>query len=1412
MTTPVTRSQELFWTGQALAGEVPLYNQAWRFDFKGSLDPDLFAAALEKLVERADILRTVFRETKEGVFQDVHDVAPKPLERVDLSSMAAPEAKADLFIEQRSKKPFDLRNASYDAALLQLSDQHWVLYFNQHHIVTDAWSVSILFDALRDHLEALQSRRPMPKEKLPSFLDFAAEENRFRSSTAGHQAADHWRTIANASSGPVRLYGRRNAHADPAAVRVVHLLSEAQIKGLTRLSQMDGISSLSPHLTQFNIFITAFLAYVSKVSGQRHVTIGTPAHNRTTLALRRVPGLFVEVFPFAAELETSETFRSLFGKVASANLENMRFSQAGAVSAESGRAFNVILNYINVAFPEIDGLSRHVEWLPTGAMDPSHDMRLHVMDMNGDGKPVLAFDLNSSTFPESVRNTIPEHFAATLDAMLEDFDQPIDRVAIATDAERTAYVEIFNDVAPADGAGETMLSLVEQSVSRSPDAVAVRFGVEELTFEDLDRWSDAIAFDLAAKGCERGAVVAVHMTRSLAFVASVLGVMKAGAAFLPLDSHLPLQRLHFLVEDADVAVVLTESSLAQRLDSQSRKILVIDGRSSSAATAAVAPIGADDTAYVIYTSGSTGVPKGVAVGHGALASYLSWARTVYASGKAVSMPFFTAIGFDLTLTSLFVPLISGGSVVVYPEPVAGSDLSVLDVFNEDKVDLVKLTPAHLALVLEQASSLRRLKALVLGGEDLKTSLARSALDNLGKHISIFNEYGPTEAVVGCMVHRFDPGIDRELSVPIGVPADGVRIYLLDEGMNPVPAGVTGEIWIGGDRLAKGYVGRQDLTAERFIDDPFLLGERLYRTGDLARFNNRNQLEYLGRADRQVKLRGVRIELGEVEQAILSLPGIGDAVVVPKTVAHDRYAASEVHCINCGLSSAYPDAVIDETMVCSICRELEGYRDRANVYFSDLAELRAVLADARIRSRGDYDCIVLTSGGKDSIYALARLVEIGPRILALTLDNGYLSDGAKDNISRVTKTLGVDHRYVSTPAMNAIFVDSLKRHSNVCNGCFKTIYTLAMQTALSVGAPVIVTGLSRGQFFETRLTPDLFKSGSMTCSAIEAMVVEARKAYHRTDDAVSKYLDVEEIRDDAAFDQIQFVDFYRYCDASLDDIYRYLHARLPWQRPDDTGRSSNCLINDVGIYVHKRKEGFHNYALPYSWDVRMGHKDRNAALDELNDDIDIARVRRILNDIGYDGEDLFETSTDTQLIAYVVSNRDVTVSEMRTALKDRLPPEMIPMKLLRLDSIPLTVNGKVDQSALPDPDAASHQSATLYRAPTSEREIVLAAIWADVLRIERVGIDDNFYDIGGDSIAAIRIAARARKEEIQIAPTLIFQHQTVAELAAVAISDEGKMPEQFGEEDLAPFALADLGAEGLDAIAQALGSSSKTKTQ
>ena len=338
---------------------------------------------------------------------------------------------------------------------------------------------------------------------------------------------------------------------------------------------------------------------------------------------------------------------------------------------------------------------------------------------------------------------------------------------------------------------------------------------------------------------------------------------------MPIDRQYPADRISYLLEDSKAEVIITNAELATLLPQTATATVLVEEERDPMPLSEISA-SSDDPAYVMYTSGSTGEPKGVVVGHGGLANYITWAAKSYGRDQPLTMPLYSSFGFDLTVTSLFAPLVTGGEVVVYPEG-TGSDLSVLDVFSEDAVDVVKLTPSHLALLDADHLTTSRIRTLVVGGEDLKTSVARSVVEASEGPLEVINEYGPTEGTVACMLHRYDPVRDVATSVPLGAPITNATISIRDDQQRLVPRGVVGEIYIGGSGVALGYLDRPELTAERFIADPAHPGQRIYRTGDLARWQSMGEMEFLGRADTQVKIRGFRIELGEIETALMSHP-------------------------------------------------------------------------------------------------------------------------------------------------------------------------------------------------------------------------------------------------------------------------------------------------------------------------------------------------------------------------------------------------------------------------------------------------------------------------------------------------------------------------------------------------------------
>ncbi|MEM7381548.1 MAG: AMP-binding protein, partial [Bacteroidota bacterium] len=659
----------------------------------------------------------------------------------------------------------------------------------------------------------------------------------------------------------------------------------------------------------------------------------------------------------------------------------------------------------------------------------------------------------------------------------------------------------------------------------------------------------------------------------------------------------------------------------------------------------------------------------------------------------------------------------------------------------------------------------KIRTVIIGGEELRTDVALKIYEELDEKAAIYNEYGPTEATVGCVVTKFDPKKHQGSAVPVGQPIRNMQVFVLDAYGNLNPAGVAGELFLGGHGIATGYLNNSKLNSEKFAVRKGISEKRLYQTGDLARWNNDGELEFLGRIDEQIKLKGYRIELADIEANLNEHGAVKNAAVVLLDPASENKEEEKVaNCKECGLPSNYPNADFDDEGVCHLCNAFKGYSHEAAKYFKTEEVLKDLLSKPKAEGV-EYDCLTLLSGGKDSTYILARLVNMGLKVLAFTLDNGYISDQAKKNIDKIVKKLGVDHIYGETPHMNKIFVDSLHRHSNVCNGCFKVIYTLSTQIALERNIPFVITGLSRGQFFETRLTEELFWESSQDTSSIDETILEARKLYHQEEDAVKNLLDVSMFQDPSTFEKVQFVDFYRYSDVSLTDMLSFLKEKVGWERPTDTGRSTNCLINQVGIYVHKKEKGYSNYSFPYSWDVRLGHKTRAETLEEINEYIDEKEVKRIMKEIGYH-DNPYAAEERKKLVGYYTADQKVSDRELYRFLSSRLPTYMVPTVYKRLESLPLTSNGKVDRLALQSFNDAQLEMETAYVAPRNEIEELLETIWKEVLQLKKIGVHDNFISLGGHSLAAIRVTTRINEElGMGLGLNKIFELPSIAEYAA-----------------------------------------------
>lgn len=1361
MKLKLTASQLSLWVGQKMNPKVPLYNTAYSYEISGTINQQIFEKAFQLLIDTTDALRIRFYEEDGIPYQEAREKLDHNIEFIDFSSDPELDVISEWLLD-RSLKTLDLSHQVFDAVLIKKSENTYIWFMNMHHLITDGVSRKIIFDRMNSHYETLLGHNAglQPVTSAP-YLDYVKSELNAASSKTDDKDS-YWSSKLHELEKTHSFYGIHPKPDATEASRVFLQLGRERSEKLQLVLQRPEVKGWTAQLALFNVMSSLLFIYMYRVSGQKKLAIGAPLHNRISRKFHHTSGYFLEIFPMLTEIDDADSFKTVLQRVKLENSNNLKHALQDTVTPEISNSFNVVLNYIHTGFSNFNGFKTTSEWIYTGHIDSNHQMRCHVMVPESNGEFKIMLDLNHGTFDHELQQKVPGHLLSLFDAMLTDIEMGISEPSLVSHSEQKSLINPdFRIVEPTSNA----LTYFEKNALNRPNAVAIQGEKQTLTYAELNKKANQLAHYLHEKGIREYQKVALHFYRNPEYIIAVIAVLKLGATFIPIPSDQPSERITFIIDNSDAAMVLTESGLAQHLNLGSNPLCDITKEHSEISkqpfTALHTDLKMNDLAYILYTSGSTGKPKGVCISHKALTNYLVWAKAAYNTNEKSIFPLFSSIGFDLTITSTLLPLISGGRIITYKENTFGADMSLMQVFEDNMVNTIKLTPSHLALVQEKKISDSYIHTMIIGGEDLKVALADAMQSAFPNPLRIFNEYGPTEATVGCIVSEFDPKKHRERSVPIGMSIANMQAYVLDSHKNIVPQGVVGELYLSGIGLAEGYVDSPELTNDKFVPNPFIEGSKMYSSGDLCRINTNGEFEYLGRKDDQVKLRGHRIELSDIESNLIHHPEIDRCAVV---LIEDKKPIPEedvVNCIECGLPSNYPNTDFNEHGVCHLCTSFENYKFKAERYFKNDDELVQVLTSKR-HQNPNYDCISLLSGGKDSTYVLARLVNMGLRVLAFTMDNGYISDQAKANIDTIVKKLGVDHVYGQTPHMNEIFVDSLHRHHNVCNGCFKTIYTLSTQIALEKEIPFIVTGLSRGQFFETRLTEELFWDESLDTKKIDQTIIEARKLYHKENDAVKRLLDVSMFDDDKVFEKVEFVDFYRFSDVSLEEMLIYLKDNVGWVRPTDTGRSTNCLINQVGIYVHKKEMGYSNYSFPYSWDVRLGHKTRDESLEEINEVINETEVKRIMKEIGYDKSDEDWLNTD-KLVAYYTGNPKLSLKDIREFTEQRLPSYMVPTIFKHLNEIPLTKNGKVDKKALRNLTSAQLELDTPYTAPRNEIEEILEHIWQEVLQLKKVGVYDNFIALGGHSLAAIRITARINDEiELNLPLNKIFELPTIAE--------------------------------------------------
>ena len=881
---PLSFGQERLWFLEQLEPGGAAYALPAALRLDGPLAPDALQRALEEIVRRHETLRTTFSSIEGRPVAIVHERVTVPLPITDLSDLPADEREIAMRREvvAESRRSFDLaKGPLVRARLLRLAPEEHVLVSATHHIVSDGWSSNVFARELGVLYDAIAADRPSPLVDLAvQYADFAAWQRAILGGAALDRQLTYWKKRLAGAPAAIDLPTDRPRPPVPSFVGSWRrfTLTPALSDSLRELAQREGV-------TLFMLLLAVFDVFLARTSGQDDVVVGSPIAGRARAETEPLIGFFVNTLVLRAEIAIDAPFRAHLARVKETCLgayahQDMPFERLVheiSPQRDPGRSplFQALFSLQNAGneAAALAGVRRRGMAVETGTA--KFDLTLAMVDSPRGLQGVLEYA--TDLFDAATVDRMAQHLGVLFEAVAADPSVSIENLPILTAAEREQLLVTWNVTAlsyPRVGAHR----LVEAQVDRSPSAIALSCAGKDLTFSQLDRRSNQVARALQRRGVGPGARVGIAVERSLDMVIAALAVLKSGAAYVPLDPMYPKDRLAFMASDAAIPILLTQSRLAAELADLAPTQLRLDGDASifdaEREDRLENPIDPESPAYVIYTSGSTGKPKGVRVPHRALANFLTTMAIEPGFGASDRLLAVTSLSFDIAGLEIFLPLITGGRIVVATSAAVADGAELARIITDQGITVMQATPSTWRLLFSAGWGGAPIKVLV-GGE----AVPRELVDRLAPAVaSVWNMYGPTETTIWSCVQRLDAGGGV---VPIGRPIGNTQAYVLDRAGNPVPIGVAGELHLGGDGVALGYLDRPELTAERFIASPFIAGATLYKTGDLCRFRADGALEFLGRLDFQVKIRGFRVELGEIEAALAAHASVRQAVVTSR---------------------------------------------------------------------------------------------------------------------------------------------------------------------------------------------------------------------------------------------------------------------------------------------------------------------------------------------------------------------------------------------------------------------------------------------------------------------------------------------------------------------------------------------------
>lgn len=867
-TYDLSRAQRRIWFDEKMNG-FSLNNIGGYIVFNKEINAEILNKAINLFIKSNDALRLNIVDNDMNPMQYMKEFEYQEFEYFDLSNEENPFNTFTNDIRLKMEKPIQLTdNRLYYFSIYKVNENQTCLFGKFHHIISDGWSLYLLQKEILRNYDNLVNHIPIDTiENIDSYVRYIKEEQIYLNSNAYKKSKKFWDS--------------RYEGLVFSSQRFIFKSADSEMKGFNIEKNLyDSINRYcnNLHISVNTFFIYLYFIYQLKTTQIPDCIVGLPVYNRVGRLNKALFGMCTSTVPLRFCIDKTNVIKESILKMNDELIQcykNQRYPYEDIVRNIDIEGNKMIFDtYINCYNMPIENDNKEELINELFCNKQNYPLQIIIKDWKNHYGIEVEYHYNKECYNHIDIETMHSYLMNIANEIICDSLKEIRQIKMLSDEKYLDIIYTRNKTLCDYRSEKTIIQLIEEAVEENKERIALNFKNETITYDKMNKKANQLARFLNKYNVKKGDYIGMLLEHSIDTFIGILAVLKLGCTYVPIDCKYPSERIEYILKNTMIQYVLTNCN--KTLNGPISIHIDQEPYIKEESTNLQITHNSKDIAYIIYTSGSTGTPKGVMVENQGLVNYICWAYKSYVKNKNQAFAFYSSLSFDLTVTSIFTPLIGGNPVIIYRDD--KQEHVLYRIFKENKVNILKLTPAHLSLIKNLDNSESKIDSLIVGGEDLKVDLAKKVVGSFGRNIDIFNEYGPTETTVGCMIHKYDVITDTDISVPIGVPADNVFIYILDKHLMPVADGEIGEIYISGDGLARGYLNKPEITKERFITNPFMSNYRMYKTGDLARWLYRGVIEYKGRCDSQVNFHGFRIELKEIEETVLSYNGIKDVVV------------------------------------------------------------------------------------------------------------------------------------------------------------------------------------------------------------------------------------------------------------------------------------------------------------------------------------------------------------------------------------------------------------------------------------------------------------------------------------------------------------------------------------------------------